>query len=102
MFKRTSDEMSASAFSRANVSEGTSGSMGAFRHYGLKFAPVSAAVVLGLASSTAKAQVIQTTTDPVAPPWNAQRIFDPSPLPTLTDPGNREPVAPEDTPVKTR
>jgi hypothetical protein len=76
--------------------------MGAFRHYGLKLAPVSAAVVLGLASSTAKAQVIQTTTDPVAPPWNAQRIFDPSPLPTLTEPGNREPVAPEDTPVKNR
>jgi hypothetical protein len=57
--------------------------------------------VLGLASP-ARAQAIPTTTDATAPPWNAQRIFDPTPLPVLTAPDNREPVAPEDVPVKQR
>jgi hypothetical protein len=36
------------------------------------------------------------------PPWNAQHIFEPAPLPQLTDPDTREDVAPEDTPVKNR
>jgi len=75
--------------------------MGAVRRCGLKFVPIVAVIVLGLTPS-AKAQVIQTTTDQVGPPWNAQRIFDPSPLPVLTDRDNREQVAPEDTPVKAR
>ena len=57
--------------------------------------------MIGLASP-AKAQVIPTTSEEVAPPWNAQRIFEPSSLPTLTDPDNREEVPPEDTPVKNR
>ncbi|MGY3608738.1 outer membrane beta-barrel protein [Bradyrhizobium sp. Leo121] len=38
----------------------------------------------------------------VAPPWNAQQIFEPSPLPKLTDPDTREAIPPEDTPVKGR
>ncbi|MFH0295986.1 outer membrane beta-barrel protein [Bradyrhizobium sp. 31Argb] len=38
----------------------------------------------------------------VAPPWNAQQIFEPSPLPKLTDPDTREDIPPEDTPVKGR
>ena len=60
-----------------------------------------AAMVIGLASP-AEAQTIPTTFEPAAPPWNAQRLFDPAPLPALTQPDNREPVAPEDMPVKTR
>ncbi|HLZ01621.1 MAG TPA: outer membrane beta-barrel protein [Bradyrhizobium sp.] len=46
--------------------------------------------------------MIQTGNDALAPPWNVQRIFDPTPLPMLTDAQTSEPVAPEDTPVKTR
>jgi len=76
--------------------------MGVLRRRGLMFAPApAAAVVLGL-TSPVKAQVIQTTTDEAAPPWNAQRIFDPTPLPMLTDRDNREQLAPEDLPVRTR
>ena len=36
------------------------------------------------------------------PPWNAQQVFEPTPLPILTDPDLREPVAPENLPVRTR
>jgi hypothetical protein len=72
------------------------------RRRGIKIAPApAAAIVLGFVSP-ANAQVITTTTDQVAAPWNAQRIFEPSPLPNLTDPDSREEVPPEDTPVKTR
>jgi hypothetical protein len=60
-----------------------------------------AAIVAALASPAA-AQTIPTTFEPAAPPWNAQRLFDPTPLPALTQPDNREPVAPEDMAVKTR
>jgi len=52
--------------------------------------------------ATANAQAIQTPSEAVAPPWNVQRIFDPTPLPMLTDADSREQLAPEDTPVKTR
>src|SRR5580698_4505847 len=69
---------------------------------GLRIAPApAAAIVLGLASP-ANAQVIPSTNEDVAPPWNAQRVFEPSSLPDLTDPASREEVAPEDTPVKNR
>ena len=61
----------------------------------------AAAIVIGLASP-ASAQVIPSTNEEVAPPWNAQRIFEPSSLPELTDRDNREEVPPEDTPVKNR
>jgi hypothetical protein len=81
---------------------------------GLKFAPTTrtvtsavtlaataAALTIGTASST-NAQVIPLSAETVAPPWNAQRMFDPTPLPELTDRDNREAVPPEDTPVKNR
>lgn len=65
----------------------------------LALAPAAAAVLL--LTSPLKAQVIQTTVDPTAPPFNAERVFDPTPLPVLNR-DNPEPVAPEDTPVRTR
>src|ERR1700730_10839355 len=77
-------------------------SAAALRRTGLKIAPgPAAAIVLGLVSP-ANAQVIPSTNEEVAPPWNAQRIFEPSSLPSLTDPDSREEVPPEDTPVKNR
>jgi hypothetical protein len=36
------------------------------------------------------------------PPWNALNPFEPTPLPILSDPDTRDPVAPEDTPVGKR
>jgi hypothetical protein len=72
------------------------------RRCGLKIAPVpAAAIVLGLVSP-ANAQAIPSTNEEVAPPWNAQRIFEPSSMPNLPDPDSREEVPPEDTPVKNR
>jgi hypothetical protein len=77
-------------------------SAASLRRRGLRIAPApAAAIVIGLASP-ANAQVIPSTNEEVAPPWNAQRIFEPSSLPNLTDPDSREEVAPEDTPVKNR
>jgi hypothetical protein len=52
--------------------------------------------------SRVNAQVIPTTREPVMPPWNAQQVFEPTPLPDLSDPDTRDEVAPEDTPVKKR
>src|SRR5580693_3253835 len=70
--------------------------------YGFKIAPGPAtAIMLGLASP-ANAQAIPSTTETVAPPWNALRVFEPTPLPNLTDQENREEVPPEDMPVKSR
>jgi hypothetical protein len=46
--------------------------------------------------------VVPTLSTPVGPPWNAQQMFEPSPLPDLTDPATREEVAPEDLPVRSR
>ncbi len=72
------------------------------RRRGLKIAPApAAAIVLGLVSP-ANAQVIPSTAEEVAPPWNAQRTFEPSSMPNLPDPDSREEVPPEDTPVKNR
>jgi hypothetical protein len=63
----------------------------------------AATVAIAIAvSAPANAQVVQTGNDSLAPPWNVQRIFDPTPLPMLTDADTREPLPPEDTPVKTR
>lgn len=60
-------------------------------------------VVMIVASvSQSDAQVIPTTKELVLPPWNAQQVFEPVPLPQLADPDVREEIAPEDTPVKTR
>jgi hypothetical protein len=90
----------ASAFSRVRLSTDCASRWQ--RRRGLKLAtgPV-AAIALGFASS-ASAQVIPLSTDRVAPPWNSQRLFDPTPLPELTDRNNRESLPPEDTPVKNR
>ena len=69
---------------------------------GLMIAPApAAAILLGLGTS-ANAQAIPWTNEEMAAPWNAQRIFEPSALPDLTDPDNREEVPPEDMPVKQR
>jgi hypothetical protein len=69
---------------------------------GLRIIPAPlTAIVLGL-GSPANAQVLPWPNEEVAPPWNAQQIFEPSPLPKLTDPDTREAVPPEDTPVKGR
>jgi hypothetical protein len=93
------------AFSWLDASEqrrGNSRPAKPLRRSVLRIAPApAAAIVLGLASP-ANAQVIPPTTEEVAPPWNTQRIFEPSSRPDLTDPDSREEVPPEDTPVKTR
>jgi hypothetical protein len=62
---------------------------------------IATAIVLA-ASSPGNAQVVPATTVPVGPPWNAQQLFGPSPLPVLSAPEDREPIAPEDQPVTTR
>lgn len=81
---------------------GISRSATALLRGGLGIAPAPAVVMmLGLASS-ANAQLIPSTNEEMAPPWNAQRIFEPSSLPDLTDPNNREEIPPEDMPVKKR
>jgi hypothetical protein len=93
------------SFSRSDVGDERSGiarSANSLRRYGLRIAPApAAAIVLGLATS-ANAQVIPSTTEEMAAPWNAQRIFEPSSLPNLADPNSGEQVPPEDTPVKNR
>jgi hypothetical protein len=72
------------------------------RRSGLRITPgPAAAIVLGLVSP-ANAQVIPSSNEELTPPWNAQRIFEPSSRPNLTDPDSREEVLPEDTPVKNR
>jgi hypothetical protein len=94
--------MCAFALSRLDASEGGSRRAKAPRRSGLTFAALlAAATVLGFASR-AQAQAIPITTETTASPWNAQRIFDPTPLPELTAADNREPVAPEDMPVSQR
>jgi hypothetical protein len=50
----------------------------------------------------AHAQVVPIEVAPVAPPWNAQQLFEPSPLPDLTSPDLRAGIAPEDLPVRQR
>ena len=61
-----------------------------------------ATALLVFTSLPADSQVITPLSPPTAPPWNSLEIFDPVPFAQLwsRDPG--EPVAPEDTPVKTR
>ena len=65
--------------------------------------PMLAGGLLAIAAPRAHAQqLIVPTPDIVRPPWNSQRVFDPWPLPELTDPSAREPVATEDKPIKER
>ncbi len=66
---------------------------------------LGSAIVAGLlVASTVRseAQVIPTRRDLVMPPWNAQEIFELTPLPILSDPDTRDDVAPEDMPVMSR
>ncbi len=60
------------------------------------------ALVLALSAGCAHAQLIIEPPKITEPPWNALKPFEPTPLPLLSDPDTRDPVAPEDTPVKTR
>lgn len=59
------------------------------------------ALMLGLAAPS-NAQVIPSTTEQLSAPWNAQRVFEPSSLPDLTDPEARNEIQPEDMPVRKR
>lgn len=59
------------------------------------------ALILGLAAPS-NAQVIPSTTEQLSAPWNAQRVFEPSTLPDLTDSETRSEIQPEDMPVRTR
>jgi hypothetical protein len=59
-------------------------------------------MALAASGAPSHAQVIPTTGEVLMPPWNAQDVFKPTPLPVLSDPDTREPVDPEDTPVKNR
>jgi len=52
--------------------------------------------------SHAHAQAVPLNFDDVAPPWNALQVFESSPLPDFRDPDSKDPVPPEDMPVKKR
>lgn len=54
------------------------------------------------ADGASEAQVLPMSPIFWPPPWNAQHIFDPSALPVLLQADLREPVAPEDVPIRTR
>ena len=60
-----------------------------------------AIVLVGLAPH-AHAQAIPDWPTIRTPPWNALHVFDPTVLPLLSDPDTREPLAPEDVPIKNR
>jgi hypothetical protein len=64
--------------------------------------PTVTAGLLILTAENVCAQLIVDQPQIIAPPWISQRIFDVAPLPQLSDPADRDPVAPEDTPVRTR
>jgi hypothetical protein len=64
---------------------------------------ITATSVLVIAFSfPAQAQVIPSTTEIIAAPWNAQKVFEPSGLLDLTPIDSRDEIAPEDVPVKQR
>jgi len=71
------------------------------RHRRFGIATGSTAIALSLASP-ASAQVVPSTFEVVASPWNAQKVFEPAVLPDLTPPDARDEVPPEDMPVKLR
>src|SRR5882757_1362117 len=70
--------------------------------HGLRLAPGPATALAISLASPANAQAIPSTNEQTAPPWNSQRIFEPSSPPELTDPNVPEGVPPEDMPVKKR
>jgi hypothetical protein len=53
-------------------------------------------------ASPAHAQIVLPPTVPIAPPWNAQQVFDPQVFPQWWDMNWQAERLPEDTPVKTR
>jgi hypothetical protein len=63
-------------------------------------APVIA-MLLGFSTSS-NAQAVPWSRDEISAPWNAQRIFEPTTPPDLTDPDSREDIPPEDLPVRKR
>jgi hypothetical protein len=69
------------------------------RYIGALFASTALVLVLG---GPARAQLIVEQPRITEPPWNALEPFNPTPLPLLSDPETRDPVAPEDMPVKNR
>ncbi|MET0659113.1 MAG: outer membrane beta-barrel protein, partial [Steroidobacteraceae bacterium] len=75
---------------------------GSLGRRGLGLATGSATAIFVSLASGASAQVIPSTTDIVAAPWNAQKVFEPSGLLDLTPVDSRDEIAPEDTPVKNR
>jgi hypothetical protein len=77
-------------------------SLASLRRHGLRIAPGPATAIAISLASPAHAQAIPSTNEEIAPPWNAQRIFEPSSRPELTDPNVLEEVPPEDMPVKKR
>jgi hypothetical protein len=74
--------------------------MAATRRYNARLVGGPALVLAFLAS--AHAQLVIDPPIITEPPWNALKPFEPIPLPLLSDSDAREPVAPEDTPVKNR
>ena len=68
------------------------------------FVPGSILVVALAAAGGGRSDAQVLPTSPIfwPPPWNAQHVFDPSLLPELVQPDLREPVAPEDMPIKSR
>ena len=63
---------------------------------------IGAAGLLLACSSRSDAQVIPSTKLLTEPPWNAQRVFEPSPLPELADRDSSDEIPPEDMPVMKR
>lgn len=61
-----------------------------------------AAVLLASMSLHARGQVVTPIGSPAAPPWNSLAVFEPVPFAQLWANDAGEPLAPEDTPVKTR
>ena len=59
-------------------------------------------LAVSLGAGQAQAQLVIDPIREIAPPWNALRPFESTPLPVLSEPKTRDPVAPEDTPVATR
>jgi hypothetical protein len=60
------------------------------------------ALVLAVSTGCAHAQLIVDQPLVTPPPWNALKPFEPATLPLLSDPDTRDPIAPEDMPVKNR
>lgn len=73
-----------------------------------RFSPSLAQLLVGMALAVtlsgghAQGQLIIDPAREVTPPWNALRPLEATPLPVLSEPETRDPVAPEDTPVRTR